>query len=117
MPSGESVAQEIGRPDAEIEQVSDAARADEPGLNGGTPLWYYILKEAELIGRENLDGTRLPGEGLGPVGATLVAETIIGLIELDGRSWLGSNRNWRPGTRADNASVELSSVGHILTYT
>ncbi len=117
LPSGESVAQDIGRPEAEIEQVSDAARADEPALNGGTPLWYYILKEAELIGRENLDGTRLPGEGLGPVGATLVAETIIGLIELDGRSWLGSNRNWRPGTRADNPAVELSSVGHILTYT
>ena len=116
LPSGESVARHLGRPDAEIEQVGDAARADEAGLNGGTPLWYYILKEAELIGRENLDGTRLPGEGLGPVGATMVAETIIGLIELDSRSWLGSNRNWRPGTRADDANVELSSVGHILTY-
>ncbi|WP_306113424.1 MULTISPECIES: heme peroxidase family protein [unclassified Roseovarius] len=117
LPSGEAVAREMGRPDAEIEQVSDAARAEEADLNGGTPLWYYILKEAELIGRENLDGTRLPGEGLGPVGATMVAETIIGLIESDGRSWLGSNRNWRPETRADNPAVELSSVGHLLTYT
>ena len=116
LPSGESVARDLGRPDAEIEQISDAARAAEPGLNGGTPLWYYILKEAELIGRENLDGTRLPGEGLGPVGATIVAETVIGLIELDSRSWLGSNRNWRPHTRADMPGVELSSIGHLLTY-
>ncbi len=116
LPSGESVARQMGRPESEIEQVSDAARVAEPELRGGTPLWYYILKEAELIGRENRDGTRLPGEGLGPVGATLVAETIIGLIELDSRSWLGSNRNWRPGTRSDDAAVELSSIGHILTY-
>lgn len=116
LPAGETVAREMGRPQTEIDQVSDAARTDEPGLQSGTPLWYYILKEAELIGRENLDGTRLPGEGLGPVGATMVAETIIGLIELDPRSWLGSNRNWRPGKRTDDPNVELSSVGHLCTY-
>lgn len=117
LPAGETVARAMGRPEAEIEQVSDSARADEPGLQGGTPLWYYILKEADLIGRENLDGTRVPGEGLGPVGATMVAETIIGLIELDPRSWLGSNRNWRPHKRSDMPSVELSTVGHLVTYT
>ena len=50
-------------------------------------------------------------------GATIVAETIIGLIELDERSWLGANRNWRPGHRSDDPAVELSSVGHLMTYT
>ena len=116
LPAGETVARYMGRPEAEIEQVSDAARAAEPGLTNGTPLWYYMLKEAELVGRENADGSRLPGEGLGPVGATVVGETIIGLIELDERSWLGANRNWRPRNRSDDPSVELSTVGHILTY-
>ena len=38
------------------------------------------------------------------------------LIELDERSWLGANRNWRPRNRSDDPSVELSTVGHILTY-
>jgi hypothetical protein len=117
LPAGETIARHMNRSSLEIDQVSDAASADAAGLTGGTPLWYYILKEAELIGRENLDGTRQPGEGLGPVGATIVAETIIGLIELDPRSWLGSNRNWRPGLRNDDPTVELSSVGHLLTYT
>lgn len=117
LPSGESVAVEMGRPEAEVDAVSGSAQADAPGLNGGTPLWYYVLSEANIIGREEADGTTLPGEGLGPVGATLVAETIIGLIELDSRSWLGSNRNWRPQTRPDMPNVELSTVGHILTYT
>lgn len=116
LPAGETVARGLGRPEAEIEQISDAARGEEAGLAGGTPLWFYILKEAELIGRENLDGTRMPGEGLGPVGATIVGETIIGLIELDPRSWLGANRNWRPMERDDQPGVELSTVGHMVTY-
>lgn len=117
LPAGETIAREMGRPDAEIDQVSQSVVADEAGLQNGTPLWFYILREAELVGREEADGSRRPGEGLGPVGASIVAETIIGLLELDHRSWLGSNRNWRPLTRADDANVELSSVGHILTYT
>ncbi|THH36958.1 peroxidase [Aliishimia ponticola] len=116
LPAGETLARAIGRPETEIEQVSDAARADEPGLQGGTPLWYYILREADLIGRENIDGTRQPGEGLGPVGATIVAETVIGLIELDPRSWLGENRNWRPQNSTTDPSIELSSIGHLMTY-
>ncbi len=116
LPSGESVARELGRDAAEIGQISAAARNDEPGLTAGTPLWYYILKEAEIIGREEPDGSRSPGEGLGPVGATIVAETIIGLIELDSRSWLGSDRNWRPETYSDDATVEISTVGHLLAY-
>jgi len=33
---------------------------------------------------------------LGPVGARLVAEVIIGLLEHDSRSFLGANRNWSP---------------------
>lgn len=116
LPSGETVAAHLGRPQKEIDLVSDGARAAEPGLAGGTPLWFYILKEAEQIGRLEEDGSRTPGEGLGPVGGTIVGETMLGLIELDTRSWLGSNRNWRPGVRADNPGVELSSVGHLLTY-
>ena len=131
LPSGEAVAEELGRPEEEIEKISKAARKDEPGLGAGTPLWYYILKEAELIGREE-PGTpekrkgkgrkrspaknTKPGEGLGPVGATLVAEVIIGLIELDPRSWLGANRNWHPETYAHDAGVEMSTVGNLLAY-
>lgn len=115
LPSGETVARLMGRPEAETAQVTNAAMAAEPGLMGGTPLWYYILTEAGEIGRERKDGGCEPGEGLGPVGATLVAEVIIGLIELDPRSWLGTDRNWRPEAEGD-ADTALTSVGAILQY-
>lgn len=46
------------------------AKLDEVGLVETPPLWYYILREAEM---EN-------GESLGPVGSRIVAETILAHI-------------------------------------
>lgn len=115
LPSGEAVAAEMGVDQAQIDLVSDAIKAAAPDLAAGTPLWLYILKEAELIGRA-VDGGSEPGEGLGPVGAQIVAEVIIGLIELDDRSWLSRNRNWRPETYADDPQIPIATVGNMLAY-
>lgn len=99
LPSGENVARFMGRPDAEIDAVSQLigrlTTANHIDLAKGTPLWLYILAEAELIGRIDRTGHQ-PGEGLGPLGAVLVAETLLGLLELDEHSYLGSNRDWYP---------------------
>ena len=56
-------------------------------LDRRTPLWYYILKEAEV--RE--DGLRL-----GPVGGRIVGEVIIGLLQTDPASYLSVNPSWTP---------------------
>lgn len=56
------------------------------GLDESTPLWFYILKEAELMAG---------GRHLGPVGGRIVAEVIIGLIQLDPDSY-ASSPGWRP---------------------
>ena len=74
----------------------------------GVPMWLYLLAEAEVIGRAEPGGNRTPGEGLGPVGARIVAETILGLLELDEHSYLGADRNWTP-------REEWNTVGKILT--
>jgi hypothetical protein len=36
-----------------------------------TPLWYYILAEAAVLGGS---------QHLGPVGSTIVAEVLVGLV-------------------------------------
>lgn len=114
MPSGEVVAEFMGRDPAEIQAVSDAANTDSGGdLGGKTPLWYYLLSEAATIGRESAPGTFDIGEGLGPVGARIVAEVIIGLMELDPNSFLGMDRSWSP---KDGLGLQVQSVGDILTY-
>ena len=99
MQSGETVATCMGRPTDEIQKVKDFVEklVNPAGISfkGGTPLWLYILSEAQAIGRQDLDGDK-PGEGLGPVGGTIVAEVLMGLMELDNNSFLNTNRNWQP---------------------
>ena len=114
LPSGENVARAMERDQSEIDKVSQAAAniaGSSIDLGSGTPLWFYILVEAEKIGRETSPGHFDKGEGLGPVGARIVGETLIGLMELDDRSFLGSNRNWHP-----DDGLSVSSLGEMLTF-
>ncbi|MGI9235777.1 MAG: peroxidase family protein [Woeseiaceae bacterium] len=115
LPSGENVAVQMDRSDAEIKKVSDAAddlaAKASVELASGTPLWLYILLEAEKIGRESHVDHFDKAEGLGPVGARIVAETILGLIELDPRSFLAQNRSWQP-----EDGVGVATLGEMLTY-
>lgn len=115
LPSGEQVARAMGRDASEINRISEAAEEvaePEADFSSGTPLWFYILVEAERKGRETAPGHFESGEGLGPVGARIVAETLYGLIELDKRSYLSTNRNWRP----EEDGVGVDTLGKMLTY-
>jgi hypothetical protein len=113
LPSGESVASAMEQPAAEINDVSQKAQelaGENVDLSNGTPLWFYILVEAATIGRAGTNQSD-KGEGLGPIGARIVAETLIGLVELDPRSYLGKNRNWTP-----KDGVGVATLGQMLTY-
>lgn len=44
-----------------------------------TPLWYYVLREAAVLGQ---------GDRLGPVGAAIVARTFVRILKRDGSSFL-----------------------------
>ena len=57
-------------------------------LEGRAPLWFYILKEAELHEK---------GHRLGKVGSRIVAETLIGLAWFDHYSYLFQAPHWNPG--------------------
>lgn len=59
-------------------------------FGASTPLWYYILKEAEVI---------CSGRTLGPVGGRLVAEVFVGLLFGDAFSFLNVAPNWKPDPR------------------
>jgi hypothetical protein len=56
------------------------------GFDTRTPLWYYILREADIGG----------GKTLGPVGGRIVAEVLIGLLEGDRNSFLCRDPQWKP---------------------
>ena len=60
---------------------------EDPGWDGEAPLWFYILKEAEIVGR---------GRQMGPVGGRIVAETLVALMQRDLNSYLTLNAVWKP---------------------
>ncbi|MCY1075689.1 hypothetical protein [Archangium lansingense] len=57
------------------------------GFERSTPPWFYMLREADVFSK---------GEKLGPVGARIVAEVFIGMLQGDRQSFLNANPNWRP---------------------
>jgi len=86
IPSGQAIAQEIGVPPLNPSELSELG-AYGVGLERNTPLWYYVLKEAEL---------RNGGAALTGVGARIIAEVFLGLLELNQSSYLARNPRWRP---------------------
>ncbi len=60
-----------------------------------TPLWFYVLREAEKEGEQW--GGETGGEHLGPVGGRIVAEVLVGLLEADPHSYLRQWPTWKPG--------------------
>jgi hypothetical protein len=84
LPSGQRVACAMRAPQLEPKDLADIA---QQGLDRDTPLWFYILREAEKIAE---------GKTLGPVGGRIVAEVFIGLLQGDRMSYLKQSPNWSP---------------------
>jgi hypothetical protein len=93
LPSGQDVAMAMGVPKLSEDEVLAGLTAAEKtnlrshNLHKATPLWYYILKEAEV---------KHGGERLGAVGSTILAETFLGLVHGDHKSFLWLQANWKP---------------------
>ncbi|MFI7493785.1 heme peroxidase family protein [Kocuria sp. M4R2S49] len=84
LPAGQDVARAMG-----VTPIpNDRLGLTERGWNGRAPLWFYVLKEAELTG----------GRTLGPVGGRIVAEVILGILSLDRSSFLNAATPWTPAT-------------------
>ena len=84
LPSGQRVANAMGWATLTLPELAGYGL----GLENSTPLWYYVLAEAELIG---------DGIVLGPMGGRLIGEVFIGLIQLDARSYLrAAPAGWKP---------------------
>jgi Animal haem peroxidase len=90
--SGEAIAQRLAVPTLSAEQVGLAAG----GWAGETPLWFYILKEAEVLN---------DGERLGPVGGRIVGEVLVGIIDADPESFRSVDPSWTPTLPARRAGA------------
>jgi hypothetical protein len=98
LPSGQEACRATGLRPLAHGQIGfddeDNAFLARRGLNERTPLWYYILREAEVLGVRKFRG----GECLGPLGSRIVAEVLLGVMEADPQHYLNVDPTWRPIT-------------------
>lgn len=84
VPSGQRVAKAMRLPELSPTDLGDLAPFN---LQTRTPLWFYVLREAQVVAN---------GEHLGPVGGRIVAEVFVGLIKGDRQSYLRQDPDWVP---------------------
>lgn len=85
VPSGQAIAGAMGVPPLGAAHFADLA-AIYPPFATSTPLWFYVLREADLNG----------GNTLGPVGGRIVAEVFVGLLRADPASILNQSPPFVP---------------------
>jgi hypothetical protein len=66
----------------------------ELGLGGEVPLWFYLLRESEVVGE---------GRRLGPTGGRIVAEVFLGMLAADPSSFLNAGSAWTPELVSEHA--------------
>ncbi|MFT7648656.1 MAG: hypothetical protein ACI8Y4_003408 [Candidatus Poriferisodalaceae bacterium] len=98
IPSGQRVAREMG-----VDRLSRGDLDDLDGLghrlDQSTPLWFYILREADVIHE---------GLHLGPVGGRIVAEVFVNLLRRDPTSYFSSQPEWRPELESRSGDGDFS---------
>ena len=95
LPSGQGMAAFLGVPKLTAAQLTAGLPANEVAVlqsNGSlllhkTPLWYYVLREAAVLGN---------GDHLGPVGGRIVARTFARMLKRDATSYLNISGGFTP---------------------
>jgi hypothetical protein len=104
LPSGQQVARAMRAP---VLSNATLGLSNDPQWGGEAPLWFYILKEAEL--------PPYNGERLGPVGGRIVAEVLVGLLQRDPNSYLYLDPRWKPGPPIAQVTGQFTFVD-LLKY-
>jgi hypothetical protein len=118
LPSGERVASEVARRMPAVRLATEEEIVSGPGepvltnpnngLRRNTPLWYYILKEADVLHA---------GDHLGPVGSLIVAGVLVAALAADPKSYLNvAGPNWTPTLwTAESKNPTLDEMSKLLT--
>ncbi len=104
VPSGQRVARAMKMPELAPADLKDLQPLH---LDRRTPLWFYVLREADVTSA---------GEHLGPVGGRIVAEVIVGLLRGDRQSYLRQDPDWTPsyGTAGNFTMADLLRTAGVV---
>lgn len=92
----------------EIASDSTGDAVCDGGFDQSTPLWFYVLKEAQV---------KADGERLGPLGSRLIGETLVGLIVTDPNSYInqGAFNSWTPADAVQPKGAPVDSWAAMLS--
>ena len=111
LPSGQAVADRMGVPVLTSQELGldrlGLTPEHQAALTAATPLWFYLLKEAEV--RHN-------GERLGEVGGRIVAEVLLGLLAGAPSSYLRLQPTWKPDGGIPAAQVGDFTLADLLKF-
>ncbi|MER7072485.1 heme peroxidase family protein [Terrabacter sp. NPDC000476] len=104
VPSGQAVARAMQVPALAPADLADLAPHH---LDTRTPLWFYVLREAEV---------QAGGAHLGAVGGRIVGEVVLGLLEGDAQSYLRQDPEWTPtyGTAGTFGMTDLLTKAGVV---
>jgi hypothetical protein len=113
LPSGQGMANSFGIAPMTTAQLTSGLPPAEVAVlnsNGGillnrTPLWYYVLREAAVLGG---------GNQLGPVGGRIVAETFVRILKRDASSYLNVSGGFTP--MLPSAAPGNFTVADLVTF-
>lgn len=113
LPSGQGMAGVYGIAPMTALQLTSGLPASEVALLNSssgillnkTPLWYYVLREAAVLGG---------GNQLGPVGGRIVAETFVRMLKRDASSFLNVSGGFAP-ILPSTAAGDFT-VGDLVTF-
>jgi hypothetical protein len=109
LPSGQAVATALEVPALSPDQLLSGPHKpilEKYGYETQTPLWYYLLKEAEVMGK---------GERLGPAGSHIVARVFMNALLSDPNSYLSIDPAWVP-TLPGPIKPQLFGMAHLLGF-
>jgi hypothetical protein len=95
LPSGQEACRKARMPPLDIDpRHRDYNVLKKSGMLKRTPLWYYLLYEAEIAGVDQTVEGKKGGHRLGLLGSTIVAEVILGVLRADKQSFI--HQRWEP---------------------
>ena len=92
--------------EAQHRRMGEVLESNDGLLLRQTPLWYYILKEAEVMH---------DGNQLGPVGGRIVAEVFMRLLAENEDSFLNDSV-WKPRFRAPGTPSSTYTIVDLLRF-
>jgi hypothetical protein len=100
LPSGQDMARRMGIKALTPDQLAELKPLGA-GFEHSTPAWYYILKEAQVANG---------GLSLSGVGARIVAEVMIGVLQGDRLSFINANPRWKPELGNDKGEFFIGDL-------